>query len=64
MLLPLKKNNNTSTSEAKNFESWTAKVNYDLDWKQRLTVFSSIKSMFAEYVSTRKFPNMIKEMMC
>jgi len=28
-----------------------------------MTVFSSIKSMFAEYVSTRKFPNMIKEMM-
>jgi hypothetical protein len=26
------------------------------------TVFSSMKRMFGEYVSARKFPNMVKEM--
>ena len=27
------------------------------------TVFSSLKRMFGEYVSAKKFPNMVKEMM-
>ncbi|MGB8025931.1 MAG: transposase, partial [Nitrososphaeraceae archaeon] len=27
------------------------------------SVFSSIKRMFGEYVSARRFPNMVKEMM-
>jgi hypothetical protein len=27
------------------------------------TVFSSLKRMFGEYISAKKFPNMVKEMM-
>ena len=42
--------------ELKNFERWTAKVKYGS------RVFSSIKRIFGEYVSARKFSNMVNEM--
>ena len=47
--------------QLKNFERWTAKVNYGSRWIAE-TVFSSMKRMFGEYVSARKFSNMVKEM--
>ncbi|HET7391519.1 MAG TPA: hypothetical protein VFJ51_11890 [Nitrososphaeraceae archaeon] len=39
-----------------------AKVSYGFRWMAE-TVFSSLKQMFEEYVSAKKFPNMVKEMM-
>jgi hypothetical protein len=47
--------------QLKDFEMWTAKVKYGSRWMAE-TVFSSMKRMFGEYVSARKFPNMVKEM--
>jgi Transposase DDE domain len=47
--------------QVKNFEKWKSKVNYGSRWIVE-TVFSFIKRMFGEYVSARKFPNMVKEM--
>jgi len=47
--------------ELKNFERWKSKVNYGSRWIAE-TVFSSLKRVFGEYVSAKKFPNMVKEM--
>ncbi|HET7284579.1 MAG TPA: IS5 family transposase, partial [Nitrososphaeraceae archaeon] len=47
--------------QLKNFERWKSKVNYGSRWIAE-TVFSSLKRMFGEYISAKKFPNMIKEM--
>jgi hypothetical protein len=47
--------------QQKNFEKWKAKVSYGSRWTAE-TVFSSLKRMFGEYVSAKKFPNMVKEM--
>jgi Transposase DDE domain len=48
--------------QLKNFEKWKDSVSYGYRWIAE-TVFSSIKRMFGEYVSARKYPNMVKEMM-
>jgi hypothetical protein len=47
--------------QQKNFEKWKTKVRYGSRWTAE-TVFSSLKRMFGEYVSAKKFPNMVKEM--
>ena len=47
--------------QMKNFEKWKDSVSYGSRWMAE-TVFSSLKRMFGEYVSARKFPNMVKEM--
>ena len=47
--------------QMKNFEKWNDSVSYGSRWMAE-TVFSSLKRMFGEYVSARKFPNMVKEM--
>ncbi|MFZ0510917.1 MAG: transposase [Candidatus Nitrosopolaris sp.] len=48
--------------QMKNFEKWNAKVSYGSRWVAE-TVFSSLKRMFGEDVSAKKFPYMVKEMM-
>jgi transposase len=48
--------------QLKNLERWKSKVNYGSRWIAE-TVFSSLKRVFGEYVSAKKFPNMVKEMM-
>jgi hypothetical protein len=47
--------------QLKNFDRWKDSVSYGYRWMVE-TVFSSMKRMFGEYVSARKFPNMVKEM--
>ncbi len=44
-----------------NLKRWKHSVSYGHRWMTE-TVFSSMKRMFGEHVSARKFPNMIKEM--
>jgi hypothetical protein len=46
--------------QMKNFEKWKDSVSYGSRWMAE-TVFSSLKRMFGEYVSAKKFPNMVKE---
>ena len=48
--------------QLKNFEKWKDSVSYGYRWITE-TVFSSIKRTFGEYVSARKYSNMVKEMM-
>jgi hypothetical protein len=48
--------------QQKNFEKWKVSISYGSRWIAE-TVFSSLKRVFGEYVSARKFPNMVKEMM-
>lgn len=45
-----------------NFKRWKYSVSYEYRWMAE-TVFSSIKRMFGDYVTARKFPNMIKEIL-
>lgn len=45
-----------------NFKRWKHSVSYKHRWMAE-TVFSSIKRMFGDYVTARKFPNMIKEIL-
>jgi len=47
--------------QLKNFEKWKTKVSYSSRWIAE-TVFSSLKRMFGEHVSAKKFSNMVKEM--
>ena len=47
--------------QLKDFDKWKDSVSYGYRWMTE-TVFSSIKRMFGEYVSARKFPNMAKEL--
>ena len=47
-------------NQLKNFERWKSKVKYGSRWMAE-TVFSSLKRAFGEYVSAKKFPNMVKE---
>ncbi len=54
---------NSVLQQLKNFERWKDKVNYGSRWIAEETVFSSLKRVFREYVSAKKFPNMVKEMM-
>ena len=46
--------------QLKNFEKWKTKVSYSSRWIAE-TAFSSLKRMFGEHVSAKKFPNMVKE---
>ena len=48
--------------QLKNLEKWKSSVSYGQRWIVE-SVFSSMKRMFGEYVSARRFPNMVKEMM-
>ncbi|MGC2598415.1 MAG: transposase [Nitrososphaeraceae archaeon] len=43
-----------------NPKRWKHSVSYGQRWMAE-TVFSSIKRMFGEYVTTRRFSNMVKE---
>jgi hypothetical protein len=43
-----------------NLKRWTHSVSYGYRWMAE-TAFSSIKRMFGEYVTARKFPYMVKE---
>jgi hypothetical protein len=46
-----------------NLEKWKSSVSYGQRWIVE-SVFSSMKRMFGEeFVSARRFPNMVKEMM-
>jgi IS5 family transposase len=47
--------------QQRNPKRWKHSVSYGYRWMAE-TVFSSMKRMFGEHVSARKFPNMIKEM--
>lgn len=47
--------------QQRNPKRWKHSVSYGHRWMAE-TVFSSMKRMFGEHVSARKFPNMIKEM--
>ena len=44
-----------------NLKRWKRSVSYGHRWMTE-TVFSSMKRMFGEHVSAKKFPNMVKEM--
>jgi DDE family transposase len=46
--------------QLKNHKRWKYDINYGYRWMAE-TAFSSIKRMFGEYVSARKFPNMVKK---
>jgi DDE family transposase len=43
-----------------NLKRWKHSVSYGHRWMTE-TVFSSMKRMFGEHVTARKFPNMVKE---
>src|SRR5438552_2408562 len=43
-----------------NLKRWKRSMSYGHRWMTE-TVFSSMKRMFGEHVSARKFPNMVKE---
>jgi DDE family transposase len=70
--IKVRKNSNSKTmgcyprkivviQQLKDFDKWKDSVSYGKRWIAE-TVFSSIKRMFGEYVSARKFPNMAKEL--
>jgi len=44
-----------------NLKRWKHSVSYGHRWMTE-TVFSSMKRMFGEHVSARKFPNMVKDL--
>ena len=48
-------------NQLKNFERWKSRVKYGSRWIAE-TVFSSVKRTFGEYVTAKRFPNMVKEM--
>ena len=47
--------------QQRNIKRWKRSMSYGHRWMVE-TVFSSMKRMFGEHVSAKKFPNMIKEM--
>ena len=49
-------------NQLKNLKKWNVKVSYGSRWIAE-TVFSSLKRTFGEYISAKKFPNMVKEIM-
>jgi hypothetical protein len=49
--------------QLKNFEKWKHSVSYGHRWAAESVFSSIIKRMLGEYVYSRKFPNMVKEMM-
>ena len=48
------------TKQQADFKRWKRSVSYGYRWMVE-TAFSSIKRMFGEHVTARKFPNMVKE---
>jgi hypothetical protein len=48
--------------QLKNLKKWKSSISYGQRWIVE-SVFSSLKRIFGEYVTARRFPNMIKEMM-
>ena len=48
-------------NQLKNFERWKTRVKYGSRWIAE-TVFSSVKRTFGEYVTAKRVPNMVKEM--
>jgi Transposase DDE domain len=56
-----KARNMSVTKQQQNFKKWKNSLSYGDRWMTE-TVFSSMKRMFVEHVSARKFPNMIREM--
>jgi IS5 family transposase len=46
--------------QQRNFNRWKRSVSYEYRWMAE-TAFSSIKRMFGEHVTARKFPHMVKE---
>jgi hypothetical protein len=60
-LLPLKKNNN-SAAGAKEVERWTAKVKYGSRLVAETDCILFYQKDIWRYVSARKFPNMVNEM--
>ena len=49
--------------QLKNFEKWKHSVSYGHRWAAESVFSSIIKRVLGEYVYSRKFPNMVKEMM-
>jgi len=52
--------NMSVTRQQTNLKRWKCSVSYGYRWIAE-TAFSSIKRMFGEHVTARKFPNMVKE---
>jgi len=50
------------TEFLKNPEGWKKKAGYGLRWMAE-TAFSTIKRLFGEHVTAKRFPNMIREML-
>jgi hypothetical protein len=50
----------TKQQQQQNFKKWKNILSYGHRWMAE-TVFLSMKRMFGEHVSARKFPNMMKE---
>jgi hypothetical protein len=48
--------------QQRNLDRWKRSVSYGHRWMGE-TAFSSIKRMFGEHVTARKFPNMVKEIL-
>jgi hypothetical protein len=48
--------------QQRNAKRWKRSVSYGYRWMAE-TAFSSIKRMFGEYVTARKFPYMVKEIL-
>jgi hypothetical protein len=55
-----KARNISVTKQQQNFKKWKNILSYGHRWMAE-TVFLSMKRMFGEHVSARKFPNMMKE---
>jgi hypothetical protein len=53
--------NNAVKMQKNNLQQWKDSVSYGQRWIAE-TIFSCIKRMFGEYVTTIRFENMIKEM--
>ena len=56
-----KARNTSVIKQQQNFKKWRNSLRYGHRWMAE-TIFSSMKRMFGEHVSARKFHNMIKEM--
>lgn len=52
--------NMSVVNQQANFKRWKRSVSYGYRWMAE-TAFSSIKRMFGEHVTARKFPHMVKE---
>jgi hypothetical protein len=48
--------------QLKDFDDWKDSVSYGYRWMVE-NVFSTMKRMFGEHVTAKKYPNMVKEML-